>query len=257
MTPPVALVLDISNITCRAYHSVNKDAENAYGLARYRLISMLKTLLRETEPLRLIGALDSGRCFRHDLYPGYKGQRSEKPTDLSNLLDGAPELLKKEFGVELLASPGFEADDVIASVADANISAGWRTLVVSGDRDLLQVAFDGGGGAGTFILHQDKGSYHALGPEQVQAKLGVPPHRVALLKSVSGDVSDNIKGIEGLGPVAAKRLANTYPSMRAIYKNLDRLQKSDRTRLEAAGLDYALMMEQLTTLRFGIPLHAV
>ncbi|WP_240730784.1 5'-3' exonuclease H3TH domain-containing protein [Deinococcus sp. S9] len=250
-------MIDVSNIAARSYHSVAKEGPAVLPLARHRLKQMLRTLLREAEPLRLLGALDCGRSFRHDLYPDYKGHRGEKPDELRALLEEAPELLKREFGVELFQSPGFEADDVMATIADANLAAGWRTLLCTGDRDLLATAFDGGGGAGTFILHYDRGTYFSLGPEQVEQKMGVPPHRVALLKSVQGDSSDGIVGCPGLGPIAAKRLANEYPSVRKLFQNLDRLQSSDRKKLEAAGLEYMLLQEQLTTLRFDAPLVAV
>ena len=257
MAPPICLVIDVSNVACRAYYSVatGKDGRSVIGLARHRLNQMLQTLLRDTDPLRFVAALDSGRCFRHELYAPYKAHRGEKPEELRQLLLEAPELFRKA-GAELLTSPGFEADDVIAAVADANLGAGWRSLLVSNDADLLQLAFDGGDTSGTFVLHQDKGMYHALGPAQVQAKLGVPPHRVALLKSLKGDSSDAIPGIPGIGPVAAKRLAGQYPSVVKVYAALHLLQKSDRQKLETAGLEYALLMETLTTLRFDAPLTA-
>ncbi|WP_161883564.1 5'-3' exonuclease [Deinococcus alpinitundrae] len=255
MTPPVFLAVDVSNIVARAYHATaaGKEGQSVIGLARHRLKTMLKTLLRETEPVRLIGALDSGKCFRHDLFPEYKAHRGEKPAEFRQLLDEAPDLLRKEFGMELYHSPGFEADDVLASLADQCLGTGVRFVIASNDKDLFALAHKGPDGSGTYLLHYDANSYCALGPSEVETKLGVPPHRVALLKAIQGDNSDNIPGIVGLGPVAAKRLANAYPSMSSIFANLERLQTSDRTKLQAAGLEEALRQETLVTLRYDTP----
>lgn len=145
----------------------------------------------------------------------------------------------------------------MATIADANLGAGWRTLLCTGDKDLLAAAHDEGGGRGTFILNHHAGSYHALGPEQVLNKMGVPPHRVALYKAIAGDPGDNIPGGRKMGPVAARRLAGSYASVRQLFKHLDRLQSSDRRGLEASGLEHMLLQERLTTLRFDAPLVAV
>ena len=120
-----------------------------------------------------------------------------------------------------------------------------------------ELAYDAGDQAGTYILHYKDGDYHALGPKQVEEKVDFPPNRVALFKAIAGDTSDGLKGIEGLGPVAARRLANAYPSAKKIHDSLERLQSSDRKKLEAAGLDHFLLMERMTTLRFDATLKAV
>ncbi|GAA4013559.1 hypothetical protein GCM10022631_26510 [Deinococcus rubellus] len=255
MTPPVFLAVDISNLAARAYHAVARGQDgNFFGLSKHRLITMQRTLMKQSEPIRLMGAVEGGKTFRHELYPEYKAHRPEKPEDFRALLDEAPAILAREFGMEVYHSPGFEADDVLAAMADQCLPTGVRLCCVSNDKDLLGLAFAGPDGSGTYVLHSEAGSYHALGPKEVLAKKGVPPHRIALLHALQGDASDGLKGIKGIGPVAAARLAGDFPSMKAIYRNLDRLQKSDRVALENAGEAYANLMEILTTLRFDAPI---
>jgi len=255
------LVIDISNLVNRAYHAAKagKDAVSYYGLAKYNLNRMMKTLLRDTDPYRLVGALDCGRSFRHDLYPEYKGHRGEKDAELRQLLADAPRLLWDEYGMELFQAQGFEADDVLATIADANLAGcgDVRTVIATNDQDALQLVYAAPGRAGTYVLQYEKGAYWSIGPAEVEAKLGVPPHRVALLKALMGDASDNIKGVEGIGKVAARRIALQFASPRAVFAGLERLQKSDRTKLEACGFDGLERLYRLTRLATNAPLQQV
>ncbi|TSA78612.1 hypothetical protein FNU79_18820, partial [Deinococcus detaillensis] len=152
---------------------------NFYGLAKHRLMTMQRTLMRQVEPIRLMGAIEGGKTFRHELYPAYKAHRPEKAEDFRALLDEAPAILAREFGMEIYHSPGFEADDVLAAIADQCLSTEVRLTICSNDKDLLGLAFAGPEGSGTFVLHSEAGSYHALGPLEVLAKKKV--RRTALL----------------------------------------------------------------------------
>ena len=255
MTPPILLIIDISNLLSRAWHSI-KDP-NPTDLAVHRAKKMVSTLLREVEPARLIGALDCGPSFRHELFPDYKGHRGEKTEELRAYLQDTPTLLVKEFGIELYQSKNFEADDVIATIADQCLGYGFRTLIVSNDQDLYQLVYDGPDKTGVYVLRQDNGSVSCITPEEVLKRKGVAPLRIPLLKAIQGDPSDNIAGVPKLGSVAAARLSGDYANVRKIFANLERLQSSDRLRLEAAGLEYVLLQENLTTLRRDAPLERV
>ncbi len=258
MTPPRMLIVDASNLAARTYHVAarGREGESVYGLARHGLKRAAQNLMTQVDPLRVVVALDSQTGnFRKAMYPTYKGHRGEKPEELDRLMKDAGNILREEIGGEVYEAPDFEADDVIATVAQAALPYGWRNVICSNDKDLLSLVCDLGGGAGTFCLHSDKGSYTSVGPAEVQAKLGVPPLRVPFLKSIQGDVSDGLPGCPGLGPVAAKRLANEYRSPAHLFENLHRLQRTDRTRLEAAGKDHLELMLRLVTLRADAPLR--
>lgn len=258
---PSALILDVSNLASRAYHvaASGQGEKSVIGLARHGLKKMIQTLLRECEPLRIIGAVDEGPCFRHRLLPpreghaGYKGNRPEKPEEMRQLRSEAAELLKREFGVEILAAADGEADDVIATVCNQMLPYGWRLGVASNDADLMAVVTGRHGDAsGVFMLQYHRGTYHSLDAFGVEAsKMGVPPHKVALFKALSGDAGDNYGGCPSIGPVAARRLALANPSMTAIFNNLGDPMKvcsADAKKLSAFGLENALLMERLATL---------
>lgn len=255
--PNRLLILDLSNLAARAYHVVKRgrEDESVYGLAKHQLKVAARSLVRQVDPLRICGALDGERNFRQDLYPNYKGHRGEKDPELSELMRSAGDILAEEIGAEIYSSDNYEADDVIATLAQASIPYGWRICIASNDADLQQLVCDLGGGTGVFVMRSEQGAYTSVGPAEVEAgKMGVPPLRVPLAKAMMGDASDGYEGVPGLGPVAARRIATTYRSPKQIFDNLDRLQKSDRTKLTAAGREHLELMLNLATLRSDAPL---
>ncbi len=257
MTPPRLLIIDASNLSAKAFHvaSSGREDQSVYGLASHGLRKMAQNLMRQIDPLRVVVALDSDTNFRKSLYPAYKAHRGEKPEELSRLMKESGSILADEIGAEVYCADGYEADDVISCVTQASLPYGWRCIVASADKDLYQLVCDLGDGKGVFCLTSDKGSYTSIGPSDVRAKIGVPPLRVPILKAIQGDQSDGLEGVPGLGPVAAKRLANEYRTPSQLFGNLHRLQKSDRTKLEAAGQDHLELMLDLVTLRADAPLR--
>lgn len=256
--PNRLLLIDVSNLVARCYHVAarGKEGESVYGLAKHHLKKMAQSLERQVEPLRVCAAIDSAYNFRKLLYPDYKAHRGEKDAELIQLLEDAPAILQAELGAECYVAPGFEADDVIATLAQAALPYEWRIVISSNDADLHQLICDLGGGAGVFALQSDQGAYRSLGPKDVLAgKMGVPPLRVPMFKSLAGDVGDNIPGANGIGPVAARRIASEHRSVKQMFANLDRLCKADRAKVEAAGQDYLELMLTLTTLRSDAPLQ--
>lgn len=252
------MMVDVSNLVARAFYGTGKDATPNLGLGRYNLNKMIKSLLEEVSPYRPIAALDLGVSFRKEIDPMYKAQRSEKPEDLKLLLKEAPTIFAGH-GFEVYAAEGWEADDVMAHICNVLAPEGWRTLMVTQDRDMWQMVYGEGvpGAPGNYVYSYQKGSYSLISVSEVRGRMGVPPHRVALYKALAGDASDNIKGVPKIGEKGAIRLASEYGSVKKIYDNLDRIANPEKKHLVNFGLENALRMERLCKLDIHCPAERI
>jgi DNA polymerase-1 len=257
MSCDTTLIIDASNLVHRAYHATaaREDKESSVVSVLTLMNRMLHNLLREVGDARLIAAFDNGKTFRHEIFPAYKLNRKEKPKALDHLMKQVPDWLSRHFDTENLFSPGYEADDVIAAICDQMLPYGHRLAIVSNDKDLLQLVSGDGPGPGACILQYDKGMYRAVGEKNVLEKMGVPPHRVAILKALMGDMGDGYVGIPKIGPVAGKQIASLYGSPRQIWEALPKIQASSRKAIEAAGMDHLLLMDKLARLDHRAPLR--
>lgn len=200
-----ALLLDTFSLFFRAFFALPpmSTSRGEPTNALYGLCTLLLKLLREHPGAELCFALDTGRpTFRHREFLPYKAERPAAPTPLVEQLRRLDELLERVGGV-VLGSPGFEADDVLATVA-AELRARERpALVVSGDKDLLQLAY------GSVHVHfvgrrgKDAVTYDEAG---VTARFGVPPWRLPSFVALVGDTSDNLPSVPGIGSATARKL---------------------------------------------------
>lgn len=220
--------------------------------ALYGFSSLVLKLLREQPGAALAFAVDRPQeTFRKAEYSGYKAGRARTPDALQSQLRRLPALLDS-FGVPVLSLPGFEADDVLATVARrVRESAAGPALVVSGDRDLLQVAradvqvhFIGRRGERATVYDE----------AAVATRFGVPPARLPSYVALVGDVSDNLPGVPGIGPSTARRLLTDFESAGALLANLDRVTPDRVRALLAAHDDQILQTEQLATLQDNLNL---
>lgn len=213
--------------------------------ALYGFSSLLLKLLRLHPGAELCFALDTGRpTFRHQAFQPYKAQRAPTPTPLVEQLRRLDELLEC-FGGVALGVPGFEADDVLASVA-ARLRAEQRpTLVVSGDRDLLQTAF--GSVRVHFVGRRGKDAID-YDEAAVLERFGVPPWRLPALVALIGDASDNLPGVPGIGPATARKLLQSRANVDELLQDAPTLGG----RIGALLLEHADQIRrtaQLATLR--------
>jgi DNA polymerase-1 len=251
--PPTALLLDTFSLFFRAFFALppmstsRGDATNAlYGFS----VLVLK-LLREHPGAELCFAVDTGRpTFRHQEFLPYKGERAPTPTPLVEQLRRLHDLLERVGGV-VLGSPGFEADDVLATVA-ANLREQNRpALVVSGDRDLLQVAH------GSVKVHfvgrrgKDAITYDELG---VRERFGVPPWRLPSFVALVGDSSDNLPSVPGIGPATAQKLLDTRESAEELLRDAPSLAPARIGKLLLDHAEQILQTERLARLRVDVPL---
>ncbi len=211
------LLIDGSNLIFRAYYATEKlTMTNSDGVrvnAIHTLISMLNKLVKDTKPTHVFIALDTGTStFRHDMYPEYKGKRSETPQDLKDQFPLAKELYEA-MGIKFGYTDKFEADDLIATYAKIGAKQGHHVMVFSGDKDLLQLVDDQ-----TMVMTPKLGFAKAVNYDVAtfEEKFTFLPDRFLEYKALVGDSSDNIIGVAGVGDKTAKNLINEYSNIEEI-----------------------------------------
>ncbi|MGH2626028.1 MAG: 5'-3' exonuclease, partial [Anaerolineales bacterium] len=215
----------------------------------YGFTSVLLRLLEQESPDYLAVSFDTGRTFRDDLYPEYKATRDKSPEDLKAQLDRIRQVVSA-FGIPILEAEGYEADDVLGTVARRAAELGVHTVILTGDRDLLQLA-----GPNTTIRLAGQKLSEAVdyGPEEVEARFGVTPAQFVDYKALVGDTSDNIPGVRGIGEKTALGLLQSYGSLEGIYGHLAEVPTRFRTRL-ADGRPSADLSRRLSAIATDVPL---
>jgi 5'-3' exonuclease len=215
---------------------------------------MLLRFLREYRPDYLAVIFDAGReTFRHRLYPGYKGNRPETPADL---IAQFPYIRKavEALRVPMLELEGFEADDLIATLSRRSSAQGIEVIVVTGDKDLMQLV-----GESVRILDTMKNKW--IGVEQVKAKFGVDPEGVVEVMGLAGDSIDNIPGVRGIGEKTAALLIRKFHSLENLFTHLDELHElgiRGAGRIRQAlieGKEAAFLSRDLATTRTDVPIQ--
>ncbi len=199
--PKTIYVIDISSYVFRAYHALpplsNSKGEPTHAVAG--VSSMLLKLLREHEPHTLIVAMDSkGPTFRKEMFEAYKANRPPAPPDLHQQMLRVREIVDA-WGMTPLEAPGFEADDIIATLVREARENGLRVVIVSADKDLLQLVGDD-------VVMYDTMRGKVFGPEETIEKFGVEPRQVRDLLALMGDSSDNVPGVPSVGQKTAAKL---------------------------------------------------
>ncbi len=250
---PSALFIDTYSLFFRAYHALpsmfTRGGEPTSAL--YGLSSLLLKLLREQRGAALAFALDAPQAtFRHDSFEDYKAGRAPTPSLLAVQFDRLGELLAA-FGVPVFRSPGFEADDVLATLAKSARARAAPALVVSGDRDLLQLAR--GSVKVNFVGRRGKDA-QVYDEAAVLARFGVSPEVLPAYVGLVGDPSDNLPGVPGVGGVTAAKLLAGKRSCKELLSSLDSV-KSERVRESIrAHAEQILHTEELARLREDAPL---
>jgi len=200
--------------------SKGEPTAGIYGFARE-----LMRILEQEKPEYLAVAFDVGKTFRDEMFPAYKGTREKMPDDLRPQIERIRQMVDA-FGIPRLEMEGFEADDVLGSVARIAAAQGLGVKIITGDRDLLQLVDK----RTTVYLAGDNQNY--IKDEDVVKKLGVLPKQVVDYKGLVGDKSDNIPGVAGVGEKTAIALLEKYKTLDNIYKNIDEIEKRWKTKLE-------------------------
>jgi DNA polymerase-1 len=219
---PTLMLLDGNSLAFRAFYALPAENFKTRGglttNAVYGFTAMLINLLRDEAPTHIAAAFDVSRqTFRSERYPEYKANRSSTPDEFHGQIDITKEVLGA-LGITVLAEAGFEADDIIATLATQAENEGYRVLVVTGDRDSLQLVSDD-----VTVLYPIKGvsELTRFTPDAVVEKYGLTPTQYPDFAALRGDPSDNLPGIPGVGEKTASKWIIEYGSLQELVDKVD------------------------------------
>jgi DNA polymerase-1 len=241
---PKLYLIDGSSYIFRAFYGIRQMLTNSAGLptnALYGFTTMLSRVVRDEAPDYLAVVFDSkAKTFRHDMYPDYKANRDIPPEELAQQFPYF-EPLVEAFNIATLRQDGFEADDIIGTMAKKGEAAGMAVTIVSGDKDMMQLI--------TPHVHMlDTMKDKRFEKAEVIEKFGVPPEQVIEVMGLMGDSSDHIPGVKGVGPKTATELIQKYGSIEELYKNIDDIEKAKLKEKLETDKDNALLSRQLVTI---------
>jgi DNA polymerase-1 len=247
------VILDGNSLAHRAFYALPllRTTTGYFTNAVYGFTTMLQKIIRQEQPDYLAVAFDAGRItFRHEEYADYKAHRKATPDELRPQFP----LIKKVLAamrIPVLELEGFEGDDLISEVVRAAEKKGIEVLIVSGDRDMLQLVTEQ---TKALITRKGISDLECFTPERVKEKYGVVPAQVADYKGLKGDQSDNIPGVPGIGAKTAVKLLQQFHSVEECLANLDQLTPKMAALLREYG-DQALMSKRLATLAQDVPVR--
>ena len=248
--PPTLYLIDGHALAYRMYFALTAGGSNTatwqtskgeptagiYGFAR----EMIR-ILEQEQPEYMAVAFDTGKTFRDEMFPEYKATRAKMPDDLRPQIERIREMVDK-FNLPRLEMEGYEADDVLGSVAKIANEQGVGVKIITGDRDLLQLV-----GERTAVYVAGDNKTYVTEQDVTNSKFGVPPHQVIDYKAIVGDKSDNIPGVPGVGEKTAIKLLEQYGTLDEIYAHLNEVENRWKTKLET-GKDSAYMSRDLATI---------
>ena len=253
--PPTLYLIDGHALAYRMYFALtgggtNQRWQTSMGEPTAGIFGFAREMIRiieQEKPEYMAVAFDTGKTFRDEMFSEYKATREKMPDDLRSQIERIREMVDK-FNLPRLEMEGYEADDVLGSVAKIANEQDVGVKIITGDRDLLQLVNERtavyvAGDNKTYITDQDV----------VNSKLGVLPNQVVDYKAIVGDSSDNIPGVPGVGHKTALKYLEQYGTLDEIYAHLDEVENRWKTKLEE-GKDSAYLSRDLATIRTDLPI---
>lgn len=263
-SPPMLLLIDGHSLAFRSYYafakSRNGGLRTSTGIPTSVCFGFMNGMLEAIashQPQAISIAFDRAEpTFRHEADANYKAGRAETPADFIPDMKNLQELLQG-LNISLVTSAGYEADDVLATMAQVGSAAGYRVKVLTGDRDLFGIVDEA---KNITVLYMSGGynkrdsSATEFSRSEVIEKLGIPPTQVVDYKALCGDSSDNIPGVRGIGAKTAVKLLKEYGSLDNIYAALENIKGSIHKKL-AEGKDAAYHSQYMAQLRLDVPIE--
>ncbi len=243
------VLIDVANCLYRAFFAPFPPLRTADGVptkAVYVFGNMLRKLLREQQPDAVAMVMDPpGGGFRRELYAEYKATRDAQPEELTQQIPLARELAAA-WRIPLLEVPGYEADDVIATLVE-RVPDDVEVVIVSTDKDLMQLV-------GERVTLLDSMKDRRIGPAEVEERFGVPPAQLLDVRALVGDSSDNIPGVRGIGEKGAAELVREWGSLERLLENAPQVKAKKAREALLAHADEARLSKRLSTLKRDVPL---
>ena len=246
------VLLDGNSLSYRAFYAMPalKNKKGLYTNSVYGFTLMLERILEDTKPKYALVAFDKGKeTFRHKSYEAYKGTRDKTPTELVEQFGYVRELIES-YGIKYEEHLDYEADDIIGSYAKIAEKAGLEVIIVSGDKDLTQLASDN-----ITVYYTKRGvteiDYYT--PEFINEKYGLTPQQIVDMKGLMGDKSDNIPGIPGVGEKTAIKLLTEYETVENVLENIDNISGKKLKERLTEGKEDAILSKKLATIFTDVP----
>jgi len=255
---PTLYLIDGHALAYRAYFALTRGGDVSRFITSsgeptagtFGFISVLLKLLETEAPEYLAVSFDTGGTFRDEIYPEYKGTRAKMPEDLRTQIARIRELVAA-FGIPVLEAEGYEADDVLGTVARVASDQGVKVVILTGDRDLLQLASKN---VTIRLAGQKLAEAQDFGPQEVRDKYQLSPAQLIELKALVGDTSDNIPGVRGIGEKTAVQLLEQFGDLAGIYAHLEEVPNRFRSKLEQEK-EAAELSHRLGTIVTDVPLE--
>ncbi len=247
---PTLFLIDGYSQMYRAYHAIRglTGPGGRSTNAVYGFVAMLRKLLNDQRPDLIACAFDlAGPTFRDALAADYKANRAPMPDDLAEQIPFVHRACQA-LGVPILSCQGFEADDVIGTVAERATAEGYQVVIVTGDKDMFQLVHDGV----RVFNPRDEGTWYDA--DGVKEKFGVPPHMVVDVLALTGDSIDNIKGVPGVGEKGARELLTTFGSLDALLERAGEVTQKKYREALLANADGARQSRELARIRRDAPI---
>jgi DNA polymerase-1 len=244
-------LIDGNSYVYRAFYAI-KGLTNSKGFptnAIYGFTNMLLKILREKKPDGIVVSFDSpAPTERHRMFESYKAQRPETPGELVQQLPHIRKMISA-FNIKIFEVPGYEADDLLCTIARKAVRAGANVFIVTSDKDMLQVVDER-------IKIYDPVKDRVLDEEYVKEKFGVGPERVTEFMALTGDAVDNIPGVKGIGEKTARELLLNFRDLEELLDHPEKIKKEKLRALIAQNKDMVMLSKRLATIDTSVPIEA-
>ena len=252
------LLIDGNSLAFRAFFAlpgsalkkfVNEDGVHTNAIFVFN--KMLKGILEKYKPDKVLVAFDAGKkTFRNQKFDNYKAGRSKTPAEFSEQIPYIKELLDA-YGIAYYDLPNFEADDIIGTAAKEADESGRQVIIITGDRDLTQLASEN---VTVAVTKKGVTDIEEYTPAHISEKLGITPEQIIDMKGLAGDTSDNYPGVTKVGEKTALKLLHEYGTIENIYENIEKFKKSKLKEHLIEDKDNAFMSKDLATIRRNAPI---
>mgnify|MGYP002725515250 CR=1 FL=1 len=229
------------------------NSKGQHTSALFGFLNQIFRLLKKEEPDYLVAAFDAKeKTFRHEKYPEYKATREKMPDEMRTQLDYLWDVLEA-LNIPRLVEPGFEADDIIGTLAKRGEEAGLDVYIVSGDKDFMQLITKN-----VFLYAPSgrRGEIKIYDPKGVEEKWGIPPEKMIDMLGLMGDSSDNVPGVSGVGEKSAKKLLDEYGSLEAALENAENVSNKRVRNGLLEGKENAILSKELVTIETNMDIPA-